>query len=40
MDLVYGTGSVRERVGQFAATEHRCRAAGAECCEFVAEEAA
>lgn len=40
MDLVYGTGSVRERVGQFAASEHRCRASGAERCEFLAEEAA
>lgn len=40
MDLVYGTGSVRERVGQFSAIEHRCRAAGADCCEFLAEEAA
>lgn len=40
MALVYGTGSVRERVGQFSAKEHRCRATGFDACEFSAAEAA
>lgn len=40
MDLVYGVGSVRERVGQFAAREVRCRSMGAPTCDFIAEEAA
>jgi len=37
MELLYGYGSMNERLGQFSGTEPSCRSAGAPCCEFQAE---
>ena len=37
MELVYGSGSLKERFGQYAGREHACRASKSHVCEFHVE---